>query len=280
MRVLAYAGVELEPAAMDQIRALAGGRLDSDDPQVLLISTAARLNARALDAWPSLRHVTVCGTSLGRIDLDALRERGITWSNVRDYGDHPVAEVMFAQLVWLARGLAQPGWGETPHELAGRRLVIVGAGDLGRAFVPLARAYGMEVAAISRTPKPDLEASGVTFGTRAELLPEADVVVLSGPTDVEVLGAGDVALLRDGVVLIQVSAGRAADPDAVAAWLRRPGNVAVIDEVPDPDAYPHAPNVIRLPLVTGLSREATRRLGERVVANVERCLSGAGRLSD
>ncbi len=213
----------------------------------------------------------MCGTSLGRIDLDALRARGVGWSNVTHYGDHPAAEVAFMQLVSVARGLGPVRWRPDPHELAGKRCTIVGVGDLGRSMAHLAFAYGMRVSYISGRDKPDLDARGAVRGTRAELLPHAEVVILTGPTDVEVLSADDLAHLADGAVLVQASGGRAFDDAAFRAWIARDEGVAIFDLGAGEEtyaAYAALPRVVFPRVVAGHSIETRQRLGDAVVAIV------------
>ena len=107
VRMRAFDAIEFTPEVGEQVATLSeGGTLDHPDPEVLLISTMTALTRADVDSMPSLRHVALCGTSKGRLDLDALAERGITVSNVTHYGDHPVAEFVFHHLVALFRGWA------------------------------------------------------------------------------------------------------------------------------------------------------------------------------
>ena len=172
MRILALDDLPLLPDDLDATKALAdGGRLDADDPEVVTLSTSAGFQARDLERWPSLKHVAVCGTSLGRLPQDALAERGITVSNVTDYGDHPVAEMLLAQFVFCARGVGGVTWREGSHELSGMRMTIVGLGMLGRSIAELAMDFGIEVSYVSRSAKSDLDAAGARHVALCDALP-------------------------------------------------------------------------------------------------------------
>lgn len=273
-RLLALDSLPILPAALDELASLADdGRLDASDPEVVLLSPHADLTAEQVAGWPSLRHVAVAGTSLKRIDLDALEARGVAVSNVSHYGDSPVGEVLLMHLVRLARGVDSPAWRGGNHELAGVRVVVIGMGPLGRSLLPVLRAVDADVSYIARTPKDDVDAR---FGTRAELLPQADVVVLAGPTDTEMLSADDFAALRDDVILVQLSIGHAVDAAAFEEWLARPGNLAVLEGVVDAGErgrYGARDNVVVSDRSAGLSQEATGRLGDAVVANVRAALA-------
>lgn len=267
----------LLPQTIAELEAVNGGPIGAAraDTRILLISTATTLGAEQLDALPELAHVALCGTSYGRIDTDAIAARGISSSNVRDYSDEATAEVVFMQLVSLARGFGPYQWRSEPRELAGKALVIVGLGALGGAMAGLGLAYGMDVSYISRSAKPEWEARGLRRRTRGAGLDGAEVVILTGPTDVEVLAGDDLAHL-DGAIVVQASVGRVVDPAAFRAWIAREGNHAVFDGAAGHavrEDFARLPRVVFPQTVAGLSHEALQRLGARVVENVRGALA-------
>ncbi len=191
-----------------ELERINGGPIEPAGPRtrILLVSTGTPLQDADLAGLPGLAHVALCGTSFGRIDTVALARRGITTSHVTDYGDHPTAEVVFMQLVALARGFGPHQWRAEPHELAGRSLVIIGLGALGGAMAHLGLAYRMRVSYVSRSPKPEWEARGLIRRTGGPGLTGADKVVLTGPTDVQVLGPDDFSHLDGAIVGLAVPA--------------------------------------------------------------------------
>lgn len=265
-------GLPLRPAELDTLAALAGGTLEeaTAETECALISTGRALTAEDLDALPRLRHLAVCGTSYGRIDLNALAARGVTTSNVVDYSDETTAEVIFMQLVSVSRGYGNVQWRAEPHELYGTRLLVVGLGALGASVARLGLAYGMAVSHLSRSPKPEWEARGVARADAATAFASADVVVLTGPTDVVVATAERLAQLRDAI-LVQASVGHVTDEVAFRNWIDRGDNCAVFDLVAGEDtyeAYSQHPRVVFPRAISGYSDESRQRLGEQVVANV------------
>jgi phosphoglycerate dehydrogenase-like enzyme len=272
-RIARIGDLPLRPTEFDRLTALAGGSLGEAGPdtEIALISTATPLTAADIDQLTSLEHLALCGTSFGRIDIDALQRRGITTSSVVDYSDETTAEVIFMQLVAVARGFATVQWKAEPHELYGKRLLIVGLGALGAAVANLGLAYGMQVSHLSRSPKPEWEAKGVRRADRSTAFPSADVVVLTGPTNVVVVTADDLAQVHDAI-LLQASVGRVIDDAAFRHWITRGGNVAVFDLAAGEDAYAdyaQLPRVVFPRAVSGLCDESRQRLGERFIANVE-----------
>src|SRR5690242_7792613 len=105
---------ESSPNSFDELVARTGGA------EAVLISTATELPKAYFDACPSVKYVGLCGTSTARIDLETLKERGIVFSNVSDYGDEPTAEYIFLQLESLVRGVGKYQWQEQPRELMGK----------------------------------------------------------------------------------------------------------------------------------------------------------------
>lgn len=269
-------GLPLRPTELASLAALAGGTLEeaTAETEIALISTGRALTADDLETLPRLRHLAVCGTSYGRIDLDALSARGITTSNVVDYSDETTAEVIFMQLVAVSRGYGSVQWRDEPHELYGKRLLVVGLGALGAAVARLGLAYQMAVSHLSRTPKPEWEARGVVRADAATAFASADVVVLTGPTDVVVATAERLAQLRDAI-LVQASVGRVIDEVAFRDWIERGDNAAVFDLVAGEDTYEtysQHPRVVFPRAISGFSDESRQRLGEQVIANVRAAL--------
>lgn len=275
-RLARLGGLSLRPQELDELARLAGGTLEEAGPdtEVLLISTGTPFADAELDRLPALRHLAVCGTSYGRVDLDALARRGVTSTNVADYSDETTAEVIFMQLVAVARGFGAVRWRAASHELYGKRLLIVGLGALGAAVANLGLAYGMTVSHLSRSPKPVWEQKGVRRAERPTAFAEADIVVLTGPTNTVVVQADDFAHLQDAI-LLQASLGRVFDADAFDDWITRGDNAAIFDMAAGEDAYAayaHRPRVVFPREISGLSDESRQRLGERVIANVRRAL--------
>ncbi|PFG15991.1 lactate dehydrogenase-like 2-hydroxyacid dehydrogenase [Propionicimonas paludicola] len=269
----------LRPAELGRLAELAGGTLAEAGPdtEVALISTATPLTEDALARLPALRHLALCGTSYGRIDIDAIQRRGISTSNVADYSDETTAEVIFMQLVAVARGYAPVQWRAESHELFGKRLLIVGLGALGSAVAHLGLAYGMQVAHLSRSAKPEWEAKGVRRAVRPSAFGEADVVVVTGPTGAPLISADDLARLHDAI-LLQASGGRVIDDAAFRDWITRGHNVAIFDLAAGEDVfadYAELPRVVFPRAISGLSDESRQRLGEQVIANVEAAMGRA-----
>ncbi len=102
--------------------------------------------------------------------------------------------------------------------LSGGNLLLIGFGSIGRELVVIARAFGLRVSAVKRTPgnAPELD----FLGTREDLprlLPEADYIIISLPGTQAakgLVGKREFDLMKDGVHIVNVGRGNVIDEDA------------------------------------------------------------------
>ena len=253
------------PASFDELVARTG------DADAILVSTALELPKAYFDVCPSVKYVGLCGTSTARIDLETLKERGIAFSNVSDYGDEPTAEYIFLQLELLARGVGKFQWQEQPRELMGKSIGIIGLGALGKAIANLALAYKMDAHYFSAHRKQDWENKGLQYAELHELLKTCQIIIISTPTNVKVLGAEELALLLPNTILVQASLGTPFDRDAFLKWVAKEGNYAIFDNGVGEDnakIYGTLPRVILSVTSSGNTYETRERLGRSVVNNL------------
>ena len=164
----------------------------------------------------------------------------------------------------------------------GSRILIVGLGDLGGEFGKRAKALGAHVTGVRRSEraKPDFADEVYTAEKLDELLPLADVVVLSVPDTGEtqkLMSAERIAKLKKGSILINVGRGTAVDTDAIIKALENGDIYGAALDVTDPEPLPSdhklwkAPNVFITPHISGGHElpETYRRLCEIAIANYD-----------
>jgi phosphoglycerate dehydrogenase-like enzyme len=251
------------------------------------LSTAAQ--ASVVDTFVDLRAVQLLSAGadvwIGRLP------DGVTLCDARGVHDSPTAEwVVAAILSYLrefpafARAQARREWSYAAHaptdELAGKRVLVVGAGSIGAAIGARLAPFEVELSWVARTPRPD---EGV-YGTAdlPALLPYADIVVVIVPLTAETRGmvdAGFLATMRDGALLVNAARGPVADTDALTAALasRRIGAALdVTDPEPLPPDHPlwDMPNVLLTPHVGGSVRGLLPRAYRLVGAQLRRYIAG------
>jgi phosphoglycerate dehydrogenase-like enzyme len=145
--------------------------------------------------------------------------------------------------------------------ISGRRLLVVGVGDMGGGIAAAGRSLGLRVTGVRRSgaPHPDVERM-VTLDALETVLPEADFVALAAPLTPETRGMLNrrrLALMKPGAAIYNVGRGGLIDHVALAECLRSGAiSGAVLDvfdpEEPLPASSPlwDTPNLVIMPHVT------------------------------
>jgi len=234
IKIAVLDNIRVLPEAQKEIRSLAANEITfpenaaastaelvarTGDAEAVLINTGTKIDKSYLDACPSVKYVGLCGTSTANVDLEALKARGVVFTNVTDYGDEPTAEYIFLQLEALARGVGKYQWKDVPRELMGKAIGIIGLGALGKAIANLALAYKMNASYFSAHRKPEWEERGLRYAERHDLLSACEIIVISTPTNMTVLGEKEFGLLKPNSVLVQASIGTPFDREAFLKWI-------------------------------------------------------------
>jgi phosphoglycerate dehydrogenase-like enzyme len=248
-------------------------------------------------AWPRadrLRWIQSASDGVDGLLFPALMARDdVVVTNARGVFDEPIAEWVVGAMLAFATGLHrsivdQPSrrWqsGRHTQRLAGRRLVAVGPGPIGRAVARRALALGMSVAAVGRRARDD-DLFGAIVGPEGfhATLARADDVVDSLPLTPETRRRFDAAAftaMRPGARFYHVGRGPTVDEDAMIQALRR-GHLGaaaldVFEVEPLPETSPlwTMPNVIVSPHVSGDVEGWERQVVDLFVDNLRRFVAG------
>jgi phosphoglycerate dehydrogenase-like enzyme len=235
-------------------------------------------------APPRLRLVQLLTAGAERF-VDRLPE-GVVLCNAR--GAHTPATAEWAVTAALAaqRGIpffvreqeAGRWTPRTEHSMFGARVVIVGAGDIGRAIGRMLAGFDVEPTYVARTARDGVHA----IAELPALLPEADVVIVVVPVTPETTGMVDAAFLaamKDDALLVNAARGVVVDTDALLVELTR-GRLRAALDVTDPEPLPPghplwaAPNLLLTPHVAGAVPEANARAAAAVTDQLARVLDG------
>ncbi|MGW4502008.1 2-hydroxyacid dehydrogenase [Micromonospora sp. NPDC004336] len=210
---------------------------------------------------------------------------GVTLCDARGVHDPSTAEWVVTAILsqlrafpTLARAQARREWAydevAPTDELAGKRVLIVGAGSIGTAVRDRLAPFDVTFTLVARTARPGQGVHGVE--ELPGLLPDADVVVLLVPLTEQTRGLVDegfLAAMRDGALLVNAARGPVARTEALVAELRT-GRISAALDVTDPEPLPAdhplwtMPNVLLTPHVAGSVRgflpRAYRLVGEQV----------------
>ncbi|MFL5307356.1 MAG: D-2-hydroxyacid dehydrogenase [Polyangia bacterium] len=272
---------------------------------IAVLTNKVALSAADLQALPQVRYVGVTATGTNVIDLPAARAAGVAVTNVPGYATDSVAELVFGMILKFAFDVAGhnasvkagvwASWSDFCFfrqplmELAGKTLVLVGAGAIGGAVARIGEAFGMQVirAAVPGAPS----RPGQTRTPLEEALPAGDFVSLHCPLTDRTRGlvnAAFLARMKRGAILLNTSRGGLIDEAALVAALEsgRLGGAGldVLSVEPPPPAHPltdpRAPwagRVVITPHIGWGTVEARARLVAEVTRNVAAFLAGERR---
>ncbi|MBC8569849.1 NAD(P)-dependent oxidoreductase [Zongyangia hominis] len=248
----------------------------------VLLSYTSAIDAEVIEACPSIRYIGMCcslySPESANVDIRAAQARGITVLGVRDYGDEGVAEYVVSELVRLLHGFGSRQWKSEPTELTGVKVGILGLGTSGSIVGRAIRYFGADLFYYSRTRKPDMEAEGFHYRTLEELLGEVDILCTCLNKNVILLHEREFSLFGNGKILVNTSIGPSFDLPALRGWLANPENYFLCDTLlalGDPSLR-KLPNVSCVGKSSGASIQTTRRLGRKVIQNIESFFGASG----
>ncbi len=238
-------------------------------------------------AWLHLGHAGTDAPVFGEI-----YRAGARLSNSSGTAAVPIAQSAIAGLLMLARGFPQWGelqrrheWEETdparaPHDLDQQRLLVLGLGAIGNEIARLARAIGLHVTGVRRSParegdhvdelRPPTEL--------ADLLPATDWLAIACPLTEETRGLIDremLAQLPDGARVLNVARGPIVDEAALIDELRRGRlggaylDVFEVEPLPAESPLWDLPNVVISPHDSSSSRGNEARTNDLFLRNLE-----------
>jgi lactate dehydrogenase-like 2-hydroxyacid dehydrogenase len=237
-----------------------------------------------------LKYFGLVSTSYAVVDVDFLKSRDVTFTNVPHYATEAVAELTFSALLAIPRKTHESvtnakedysakryiGW-----ELQGKTIGIIGLGSIGTRVAEIAKCFGMGVVYHSRTKKPGAESNlGIKYVGLDELLGKSDIVSLNLSLNEQtkgILGRDKLNLLKEGAVVLNSARAELCDLKAVRE-LAESGKVVFwfdgLDEKEQRERLLGLNNVIATPHIGWLTKEAQKRLDEVAVKNVKNFLKG------
>ena len=242
------------------------------DAEIVLVTPWDKIDKEYLDACPNIKYIGLCGTSMHNLDINEIKKRGITYTNIVSKDKEPVAEFFFMHLVSLLRGSGKYQWIQNQsHELAGKSVGIIGLGHVGQAIAHLALAYKTNVKYYSKTRKYKWEELGVQYTNLNDLLKNSNIIFICTPTNVKVMHESEFNLLQKNTIIIQASGGSPFNQNAFIKWINKPDNYAIFDMSANEqnyELYSKLPGVIFSREVAGVTYESNQRRGYNILKNL------------
>jgi D-3-phosphoglycerate dehydrogenase len=295
--IIEGAGLTLIPAQCKTEDEVIGVARDAD----AIIVQYATVGAKAIGALTRCRIIARYGTGVDIVDVDAATRRGILVTNVpSDWCENEVADHAMALLLSAARKICQYDrdtragtwrWqsGQPIHRLRGSVLGLLSFGAIAQAIAARAAGFGLRVIAHDPyRPARDIAARGATAVSFAELLEQADYLVIQAPLTKEthhLIGEAELRRMKPTAFLVNTARGPIVSDEALYRGLRE-GWIAGagLDDIEEEPAKQHdwkpanplftLPNVVLTPHAAYYSEEAIRTVRDFAAREVVRVLAG------
>ncbi len=265
---------------------------------------------RAMRAWPRLHGVKLIISMLAGTEwIPPLAGPNVTICNAQGAHNVATAEWVVAAIlatlkyfplyldvqrsgVWKRRFDAPPHYAAitgdaTPfhppvmlEELAGKRVLLVGYGEIGKEIEHMLAPFRVELTRVARSArlKPKVHAAAGLD----ELIPSAEIIILIVPATGEtrgLIGAAQFALMRQGTLLVNAARGPVVNTDALVEALKA-GKIRAAVDVTDPEPLPedhplwNCPNLLITPHVAASSPQFAPNALRTAADELRRYLNG------
>lgn len=190
-----------------------------------LITNKTVLTSDHMDALPNLKYIGVLATGYNVVDINAAKEHNIVVTNIPAYSTQSVAQMVFAHLLNITQRVGYYSkentngrwaknqdfcyWDTNLIELAGKKIGIVGFGNIGQATARIALAMGMKVLAYTSKNQADLP-TGILKVDLDELFSASDVISLHcplTPETKELVNTKRLNMMKKNAILINTGRG-------------------------------------------------------------------------
>ena len=259
------------------------------DVHVLGIRSKTNVTKRVIEAAERLMVVSAFCIGTKQIDLEACKENGVVVFNAPYSNTRSVVELAIGEIIMLMRSVFQRSteihngqWNKTAagsKEVRGKKLGIVGYGNIGKQLSILAEALGMDVCYYDIEDKLAL-GNATKIDELSELLAVSDVVTLhvdDNSSNKNFFGEKEISQMKDGAHLVNLSRGFVVNIEALVTALKS-GKLAgaAVDVYPEEprkngEFYTDLkglPNVILTPHVGGSTEEAQRDIADFVPSKI------------
>jgi D-3-phosphoglycerate dehydrogenase / 2-oxoglutarate reductase len=263
------------------------------DADALLVRSATKVDGEVIGASTRLKVVARAGVGLDNVDVPAATARGVMvvnapTSNIVSAAEHAVALMLAAarHIPAADASLRAGAWARsslTGTEISGKVAGIVGLGKIGQLVAQRLAAFGVDLIAYDPYVAPARAAQlGIELVPLDELLRRAELISIHLPKTPETLGLigkDQLALTKQGVIIVNAARGGLVDEDALAEAVRsgHVGGAGIDVYVEEPTtASPlfELPRIVVTPHLGASTEEAQDRAGTDVARSVQLALAG------
>ena len=271
----------------------ASDRVALREAQAVITGRVLGVNAAAFSLAPNLRVIALHTSGNDNIDLGEATRRGVLVTNVKGVNAEQCAEFAIGLMLAVVRQIRTGdcairaalwnGRTQTSMDVHGATLGVVGLGQIARAFITRALAFGVRILVHTRTPDPALAQDlGIQYASLHDVLRLADILCLFASLTKDtrhMIGVRELGLMKRSAYLINVARGELIDEGALVDALRT-GRIAgagldVFEVEPLLDSPLFAlDNVVLTPHQAGLTQGGKVAAAVRAARNALHALHG------
>ncbi len=258
------------------------------DREAVILRSGVQITAKVMACAPNLKMILRAGSGFDNIDLDYVREHGLRLIRIPGPGAKAVAELSFTFMLAMARNLLEADnktrqgiWAKhelTGQLLTGKRLGIIGAGNIGTVVGKLGVAWGMDVIGCVEPPT-EAEAKrlarvGIRMTDIEEVLSTSDFISIHVPlmdSTRDLVDAEALAIMKPSAFLVTLARGGVVNETALRDALvngrlagasldvhvnEGPGKISPLADLP---------NVILTPHIGSGTIDSQREIGDIII---------------
>lgn len=282
---------------------------DADEEQKLplveeadfLVLHPAAISERLLRSAKKLRLLQLLTAGYDKIDLSLTKELNVPvatngGANAWAVAEHAVALLLtlYKQLIHCDRATRSGEWrkgiaGKTIHEVTGKTVGLIGAGNIGRKVAKRLAAFEAKVIYYDVVPAKEIEKEiGARRVSLEEVFREADIISLHVPSTPQTRGMINrerLAMMKPNAVLINTSRGDVIDEEALVEALKEKRiagaglDVFCQEPLPADNPFAELENVVLSPHIGGHSYEGWYHRSRFAWQNIQRVAAGQEPLS-
>ena len=276
--------------------------MNENEIDAILVRSATQVKKDVIEGVPTLKLIGRGGVGMDNIDVAFAKEKGIYVINTPAASSLSVAELVFAHLFGMARGLhdanrQMPLEGDSKFkdlkksysksvELRGKTLGIIGLGRIGREVASIGIGVGMHVIGVDssdtdgirtidfKLPNGDVIPYKIEIKSMDDVLKVADFVTLHIPAQKDyVIGKDELEMMKDGAFLVNAARGGVVDEVALVETLESGKLAAAALDVFEKEPKPEIqllmnPKLSLSPHVGGSTLEAQDRIGTELADQI------------
>lgn len=257
----------------------------------VVVTKEMKVSGDIIRAFPdSVKMICEAGTGYNNLDLDAIKEKGITLCNIPAYSSKRVAHTVIMLMLNLAssmqkqiRMLCENNHDNfTKHlmvdhiEVNGKTLGIIGYGNIGKEVIKVAKALGMKILVSTRTPREDVD--GIHFTSMEEVLKSSDFVSLHCPLNENtrhIINQETIAMMKPSSFIINTARGALIDEQALIDAINKGViagaglDVQEVEPLSEDSPLYTMDNVIITPHIGWRGLETRQRLVSMIAENIK-----------